>query len=212
MPSVNTADRPRTRRAEKAERTAQRIITAAADLFFDPGYGSTTIEEIARRADVAVETVYSRFKNKPNILSAVIGTLITGVTNADELLQTPAYQAVAACTDQREQIKMMAALSRRRLQAVSKAHRILESAGSRDAQMALQGQLEYRMRTQRMLIDLLLANGPLRRGLSADEAGATYSSLSSPTNYLMLTEELGWSADRFEEWLRTNLERLLLPD
>lgn len=210
MSAVNAPARPRTRRAAKAEETAQRIVEAARALFTDPGYSATTIEAVAERADVAVETVYSRFKNKANLLSAVLGTAVTGTRDATALLATPDYRAVAASTDQREQIDLMAQLSRRVLERVSGTHRILETAGTRDALDALDQQLEYRIEVQRRLIDLLLANGPLREGLSADEAGATYASLASPTNYRMLTGKHQWSADRFEAWLASSLKRLLL--
>ncbi|MGN6161767.1 MAG: TetR/AcrR family transcriptional regulator [Marmoricola sp.] len=201
---------PRTRRAEKAERTAARIVEAARELFAANGYAVTTIEQVADRADVAVETVYSRFKNKPGLLSAVLGTTVTGSSDPQSLLETPDYRAVAATTDQREQIRMLAHLSRRTLERVATTSRILETAGSQDAQRALDQQLEYRMGVQRLCIDLLAANGPLRQGLSSEEAAATYSSLSSPTNYRMLTGKLGWSPERFEGWLADSLQRLLL--
>lgn len=211
MSAVNGPPRPRTRRAQKAEATAQRIIAAARDLFTDPGYSEATIEAIAERADVAVETVYSRFKNKTGLLSAVLGTTATGSTSPDALLASPEYAAVAESRDQREQIRLLAAQSRRVLERISTTYTILESAGSRDARAALEQQAAYRMRAQRRFIDLILANGPLREGLSPDDAGATYASLSSPTNYRMLTGPLGWSGEKFEAWLAESLTRLLLP-
>jgi AcrR family transcriptional regulator len=209
MAAVNSRA-PRTRRAEKAERTASRIVDAARTLFAGQGYSSTTIEQIADHADVAIETVYSRFKNKPGLLSAVLGTTVTGASDPERLLETADYRAVAAAEDQREQVRLLAHLSRRTLERIATTSHILETAGSKDAQRALDQQLEYRIAVQRRCIDLIAANGPLREGLTADEAGATYSALSSPTNYRMLTGKLGWSPEHVERWLAESLERLLL--
>jgi AcrR family transcriptional regulator len=195
----------------KAEQTAQRIIDAAQELFVDPGYASTTIEAIARRADVAEETVYSRFKSKAGVLDAVLGTAITGAVDPQSLMATAPYQEVAECRDQREQIALLARQSRRTLERATTATRILETVGSREAQAALEAQRAYRMATQRLAIGLLLNNGPLRDGVDVDHAGATYSALANPHNFRALTETLRWSADQFQEWLANSLEQLLLP-
>src|SRR3954447_17586420 len=69
---------PRDRRSRRAEATRLRIIEAAAKLFDQRGYGGTTIEAVASEADVAVETVYARFKNKRNLLAAYLDTTIVG--------------------------------------------------------------------------------------------------------------------------------------
>src|SRR6476661_3984301 len=46
------------------------IIEAATELFTTEGYETTTIAEVAKRAGVAVGTVYLYFKNKQEILYA----------------------------------------------------------------------------------------------------------------------------------------------
>jgi hypothetical protein len=57
---------------------------------------------------------------------------------------------------------------------------------------------------------MITASGPLRDGLTADDAAATYSALSNPSTYDLLTEERGWSPDKFGQWLGDNLMLLLL--
>src|SRR3954447_13206995 len=49
------------------------IIEAATVLFTNGGYESTTIADVAKKAGVAVGTVYLYFKNKPELLDAVCG-------------------------------------------------------------------------------------------------------------------------------------------
>ena len=75
---VDPVKPPRDRRARQAAATRARIIEAAGRLFAERGYGATTIDAVATEADVAVETVYARFKNKRNLLEAYLDTSIVG--------------------------------------------------------------------------------------------------------------------------------------
>jgi hypothetical protein len=58
---------------------------------------------------------------------------------------------------------------------------------------------------------MLLTNGPLRDGLTSEDAAATYSALANPSTYALLVAERGWTADHFEHWLADSLTRLMLP-
>jgi TetR/AcrR family transcriptional regulator, regulator of cefoperazone and chloramphenicol sensitivity len=58
---------------------------------------------------------------------------------------------------------------------------------------------------------MLLANGPLRDSLTPTDAADTYAAPASPESYAFLTGDRGWTPERFEEWLRDSLTRLLLP-
>jgi AcrR family transcriptional regulator len=49
------------------------IVEAARGLFTTEGYETTTIADVARKAGVAVGTVYLYFKSKPELLEAVRG-------------------------------------------------------------------------------------------------------------------------------------------
>jgi AcrR family transcriptional regulator len=51
---------------KKAE-TRQRIVVAASELFWSKGYDSTSIIEIAEKADVAPATFYLHFKSKADV-------------------------------------------------------------------------------------------------------------------------------------------------
>jgi AcrR family transcriptional regulator len=63
--------RPRSARAVRAAATRARMIRAAHDLFSAEGHKATTMERIAKRADVAVQTVYFTFHTKDDLLQAV---------------------------------------------------------------------------------------------------------------------------------------------
>lgn len=201
-----------TLRAEQAEQTRQRIMAAATELFLAGGYAATALQAIAARAGVAVETVYSRFRNKSNLLAAILEQGILPTPDGRDILDQPEVQQIRATTDQEAQVGLLAAYSRGILERTNTAHRILGSAAEVDPQAhALrQRDTKRRIEGQRRYIDLLLSNGPIRRGVSPDEAAATYSALASPETYALLTGHLGWSADRFETWLAESLRRLLL--
>ena len=201
-----------TRRARRAERTRRRILDAATQLFVERGYHATTIDSIAERADVAVETVYSRFRNKPNLLQAILEPAIIGAADGPDLLDRPEIAQIRACTHQPTQIQMLAAFSRGILERTHTAQRILRSAAGSDPTAAdLQRRdTQRRYRTQRAYIEMVLANGPLRPGLGADDAADTYAALANPDTYAFLTADRGWSPDRFETWLSESLTTLLL--
>ncbi len=203
---------PRTRRAERAEQTRRRIVEAATALFDSRGYAATTMEAIAERADVAVETVYSRFRTKAKLLDAILEPAIVGATDGRHLFDRPEIAEIRQCADQQAQIRMLARFSRGILQRTAVAHRILRSAAASDPTAAELQRRDAKRRGDghRAYIEMLLANGPLRDGLTADDPAVTYSALSNPNTYALLTQERGWSADKFERWLGDSLTLLLL--
>jgi AcrR family transcriptional regulator len=56
----------------EAELLLQRIVDAAAELFFNLGYGATSVEAVARQARISKRTFYHRFENKAALFSAVV--------------------------------------------------------------------------------------------------------------------------------------------
>jgi AcrR family transcriptional regulator len=213
MPVVKRERPARTLRAEQAELTRRRILDAAAALFAERGYAATTIDAVATQAGVAVETVYSRFGNKTGILDGILQPAVAGGEDRVPLLERPEIAAVRACSDQDEQLRQLARFSRSILQRTQHVQRILRSAAAVDehASDLYRRDREHRLSTQRAYIDMLLANGPLRPGLTAAEAADAYSALANPDTYTFLTSERRWSPERFEEWLCDTLTHTLLP-
>jgi AcrR family transcriptional regulator len=208
-----TVKPPRTRRADRAEETRRRILAAATALFTEVGFMGTTIEAIADRADVAVETVYSRFRTKANLLDAILAPAISGQTDGGSVFDRPEMVEIRSCSDQRRQLRMLAHFSRGILERTSQIHQILQSAVAVDANAAdvQRADAEYRLQVQRRYIDILLVNGPLRAGLTLEVAADTYSALANPTTFAFFTRQRGWTTDQFEDWLGECLIRLLLP-
>lgn len=202
----------RTRRTEKAAQTRRQILEAASALFQERGYVATTMDAIAQQADVAVETVYSRFGNKVTLLEAILEPAIVGLDDGRDIFDRPEVAEMRAETDQRRQLLMMAAFSRGILERSHVPHLILASAAAGDPRAAeLQRRDTLRRITgQQRYIEMLLANGPLREGLTSAEAAATYSALANPSTYALMVRDKGWTADDFQRWLGRSLTRLLL--
>jgi len=64
------------RTKEEALKTRQIILQSALDLFYQKGYSKTTFDEIASRIELTKGAVYWHFKNKPDLVAALINDYI----------------------------------------------------------------------------------------------------------------------------------------
>lgn len=60
----------------------RRILEAAAELFREAGYEGAKIEAIASEAEVSVGTIYNYYRNKGDILVAIVSMEVNEVLNA----------------------------------------------------------------------------------------------------------------------------------
>ncbi len=67
-----------TARKQQARQTRERILQAARDLFAEQGYPATTMTQIARRADVSLDTVYAAVGAKPALFRELVEAAISG--------------------------------------------------------------------------------------------------------------------------------------
>jgi AcrR family transcriptional regulator len=210
---VEEVKAPRDRRSRQAAATRARIVEAAGRLFAERGYAATTIDAVAAEADVAVETVYARFKNKRNLLRAYLDISIVGDTEPVPLLDRPEVQAVRAAIDQREQVQLLARIMRGVLVRNAPVHAVLRAAAAVDPELeALVAEDDKRRRaTQRAFVEMLASRGPLRDELSINDATDTMSAVANPETYAYLTKRRGWTPARVERWLADSLTLLLLP-
>ncbi len=70
MKKTSTKSATRGRPKDTAKRDG--IVRAASDLFFKDGYELTSMEAIARKADVSKLTIYSHFANKDELFREVV--------------------------------------------------------------------------------------------------------------------------------------------
>jgi AcrR family transcriptional regulator len=87
------ADRPR--RAD-AQRNYEKLVAAAREAFTQDG-ASASLEEIARRAQVGIGTLYRHFPNRQTLLEAVyVDEVLALCQSAAELAELPPWDALVA--------------------------------------------------------------------------------------------------------------------
>ena len=197
-----------TLRAEQARATRARILDSARSLFAARGYPGTTLEDVGRDAGVAADTVLHTFASKKGLLRAVLDVEIGGDDAPVQVLEREGPQAMRRETDQRRQVEMFAAGITGQLERIRPLDDILRSAAAVDPDArSLRDDLQLRQRKAAMseIAGWIAANGPLRDGITVDDAAASLWTLTSPEVHELLRDRCGWDADRYRSWLAQTL-------
>ena len=210
MPEVKPA--AETRRARSSRLTRRRILDAAHVLFVEQGYAATTIQQIADKADVAWQTVYSVFGNKPAVLSAVFDVTVVGDDEPVPMMQRPFVRQIDEEPDPRAKMRIFAQHLRATGERTSGILSVIESAAGTDPEIAqvwrtLQDQRRYGMGAAARTFD---EAGILRDGLNVDQAADLLWFFSGPWAYRALVAGRGWSPRDFEAWVAETLVTQLL--
>ena len=200
------------RRREQAEATRRAIVEAATRLLTTQGYAGTTMDAIAREADVATITVYSVFSTKPKVVEAAIQAAVSGPEAPTPVLEQGGPRAVLADRDQRRQIKGFAAGIGGIMQRVAPLFEAMRIGADADPAIASlrRDLLAQRLNGMRAFAGAVMRNGPLRNGMSLEDAAETIWALSSPDLHQLLTVQLGWDHARYVAWLDEMLAGALL--
>ena len=215
---MNQAKKPKrrydsTRRKSQARETRRQITEAARKLFAERGYTGATIESIAQEAGVAPETIYAVFGSKRAILAHLIDISVGGDDEPIRLLQRPGPQAVFQEHDPRQQLQMFSQDISVILERVAPLFETLRLAAKTEPDIAdlLQNILRERLHNMASLVQRLSEQGPLREGLTDEQAAEIVWTLTSPEVFSLLTSDRAWSREQYIRWLADALTRLLLP-
>ena len=96
-------------RQESARATRQAILTAARKLFLRHGYAATTMPDIAKAADVALDTVYAVVGKKPALFRLLVETAISGGDEAVAAEQRDYVQMIRGEHDASRKLRIYAA-------------------------------------------------------------------------------------------------------
>jgi AcrR family transcriptional regulator len=199
------------RRARSIEKR-QRIIDAARELIVEHGYHFTTIADIARAADVHIDTVYQLVGRKPMVLRELVEQAISGVGTPVDAEQRDYVVAFRAETDPLRKLSIYAHATRsihERLAPLLVAVR--DGAVTETEVLDMWREIsDRRAANMRRLVDDLRTAGGVRDDLSLDVAADTIWATNSTEMYIMLTVERGWTADDYEHWLVDIWSRFLL--
>ena len=200
-------------RAQRARANREAVVRAARDLFLEQGYPRTSVAEVARRAGVSSDLVYKLFETKKGLLVEVLNFAVTGVTDSPPVLEQEGPRAMAAEPDPRRQMSMMAPDIAARIERMRPIDDVFRSAATVDDEVAAQWAdlRDTRWRNLRRAVDAILAHGPLREGVTADDAATTIWLLAGPETHRQLVDVRGWTQEKYAAWLADALGLLLLP-
>jgi len=200
------------RRAQQAAGTRRAVLAAARDLLSEVGYPAMTVAQIARRAGVAVDTVYASVGRKPQVLRQLVETALSGTDETVPAAERDYVVRIQAASTAREKITIYAqaiALIQARMAPVFLALR--DAAAADPDTTALWREIsERRARNMRDFAANLRTTGELRDDLSDDEVADIIWSMNAAEYWVLLVHERGWTPDRFSRWITDAWTRLLL--
>jgi len=196
-------------RTRQTQATRRRIVDAAAELFVAEGYAATTLAQVARRAGVAVQTVYFHFGNKRTVLKEAVDVAAVGDDEPVALLERPWLERVRAEPDPRRVIELWLDNSRTIMERVGPIMRVVRDAAATDPEMAAQWNTnaEQRATAFRMLATLLDDRDALRVPL--DEATDILCALLGLELHAVLVDR-GWTSERWQRWVSETVAATLL--
>jgi AcrR family transcriptional regulator len=189
-------------------------VDAASTLFVEHGYIGTTVPAIARRAEVAVETVYRAAPGKAGLLAAAVDAAVAGGAERAgvPVEEREGIRRVIDERDPRRQLRAYAATQPGVWSRVGPLLRVLDEAAAADpALAALKAHNEdQRHAGLRRFADLLAERGVLREGLTAARAGDVIWTLCAQATFEALVTTRGWTHEQYREWLSGLLADALL--
>jgi AcrR family transcriptional regulator len=207
MQLVNSAGK----KGERSRQTRRRILQAAYVLFTDQGYGATTLQGIADRAGVAVQTIYFAFGNKPSLLKELADVTIAGDDEPIPTLQRAWFLDAAAAGTAQAQLQMHVRGTCAILQRVAPIMDVLRAAGAQDPSLASMWQQDSdpRYEVHTAAARSLVTKPGARAGLSVEHAADVLFGLLSPELYLLFVRDRGWTPERWEHWVYDTLHAQL---
>jgi AcrR family transcriptional regulator len=198
-------------RQQQAARTRQRILDAAARLFVQQGYGTTSIRQIAEAAQVAPDTIYATFGSKARLLTALLDIRLApgGQTS---ILDRSEMRAIREERDPRQFLRLFAhdyATMSERVRPVSE---VLRTAKAVEPEMAaVREEMEaHRFAYIQAIVGMLATRAELRT--PAIRGAQIAWTLASPDVGRMLCDVQGWTAEEYAAWLADTLIANLIGD
>lgn len=199
-------------RTEQAQRTRERIVTAASEQFVQRGYTATTLRSVAGAAGVSVSSIELAFGTKANLLKTAIDVAIAG-DHAPVAVLDRAWAAQAqAATDVRAFLTAVAVILRPAMaRSAGLVLAAYDAAGTDPDLDDLVGRLaDQRATVVGWIVDGIRQRAALRAGLTRHQAIDEVWLLMEPAVYQRLLCYRHWSSARYQAWFTDAVSRLLL--
>jgi AcrR family transcriptional regulator len=213
MSDVNPpGQKPSLRQAQTAL-TEQRILVAAAELFLADGYLATTLDAVARRAQVGARTVYVRFGTKAALFKRVVDVAIVGDTEPVDVLGRDWMQLALTAPTAAGRITASAAAGRQIMERTGPLFAVAQQAAAVEPVIGgfwQQGREQSRY-TQQVFWTRMAEDGLLDPAIDLAWLIDTASILCAAETYLLITKMIGWDLDAYQSWVEATLTRLATP-
>ncbi|MET3805373.1 AcrR family transcriptional regulator [Nakamurella sp. UYEF19] len=198
-------------RRERARRTREKIVRAADEEFRAAGYQGATMAAIAKRAGVAVQTVYFVFHTKAELLSNVIDAAVLGPDDPVSPDEAQWYQAMEAEPDPVASLRIFMFGVADTLARAAPLKAIVRAAANVDpeAQRVQAKHEQMRHNAYRHVIENLATKGGLRKDVSLDSGTDILLVLGGDDGYQAFRDR-GWPHEQCIEYLSSVLPELLL--
>lgn len=207
---VNPAgERPSLRQAQIAQ-TEQRIVAAATELFLAHGYLATTLEAVAKRAQVGARTVYLRFGTKAALFKRVVDVAIVGDAELADVLGRDWMRAAMTAPTAAERIAASAAAGRQIMERTGALFAAAQQAATVEPLIAgfwQQGREQTR-HAHAVFWTHMADDGLLDPEADLGWLIDTTTVLAAAETYLLITRLTGWDLDDYQDWLATTTARL----
>jgi AcrR family transcriptional regulator len=200
-----------TKAQAKSHATRTRIVRHAYELFCELGYKGTTMDLIADRSGVAVQTVYFNYRTKDILLQAVHEWIVLGDDPTPPPLQDWNLAAMRE-PDARDVISRMVAGLASIEARVARMIPVYHSVAQEPAGQVYRRSEELRREGMREVVDALAGKTPLVPALTRDRAADLIFFLTGPESYRALVLGAGWPHDEWVAWTSRTLCRDLFGD
>jgi AcrR family transcriptional regulator len=201
-------------RAAQAADTRRLIVSAAARLFVEDGYGAATIDAVAEAAGVSRKTVFTAVGGKVDLLKTALDGAVAGDDEPIATADRPAHRDLLALDDPgallTAWVRVMVEIDVR----VAGLFLALEVAADGDdaARGLLDESRAQRLAGARTVVKRLTALDALTDAVSRTDAVDLAWLATDPVLFDRFVRIRGWSVGKFETWLaRTLISQLLKP-
>ncbi len=203
-----------TLRTQQAAGRRRALAQAARELFVERGYPATTMDAVAKRADVSLKTVYNAHRSKAGLLRAVWDLSLKGDLDDAPIAERRWYVALLAEPDPHRQLAMTAENSRIVKTRIGPLLQVIRDAAPVDDDLAALWELIQTdfWANQRAIVESLADKGALRSELDVRRATDLLWTLNHPDVWLLLVDRRGWTPAEWESWfLLACRDQLLAP-
>ena len=185
---------------------------SARDLFVRQGYAATTMEEIASKAQVAVQTVYYTFRTKGALLCEVMDVTAAGTEAPAPVAERPwMHEAMTSASAQRA-LALTVEHGTAIFERAAPLWPAINAAAAGDPAVGeyWAGVTAGRRAGQRALVSRLAELGGLRPGLGVERATDLMVVLHGHDTYTALVGGAGWTVGDYKAWLFATMAQQLL--